>query len=430
MAEAPAASDATERTQELDELNALESLLAPDFQAIAVSAAHVCGTPIALVNLVAEDRQYVKGRAGTDLTGMNPPVPFCEHTVAGRRTLEVADARADPRFRDDPIVTDPPRVRSYTGTPMITSQGNALGTVCVMDHRPHRLDAAQHQALRTLATHAVTLIELHGRAHQAEEVVRRLHALQQLKNQFLRNVNHELRTPLTAIRSYLELVREGGLDEATEKHFLQVVERNGDRMLRLVDMMLLMASLNAQTATFTPARVDLSGLARQAVELSGPAARLKGLSLNLHALGRVEVWADTEQLCTALLQVLDNAIKFTSRGGAIDVVVTAGPEPEVEVHDTGIGVESDDLRRVFDDFYRTPQAEEQAAQGTGIGLSIVEKIMEMHGGSARMESEPHEGACIHLTLPAPRGGPTVPGPAGGRVAADEAGSGPEYQKKK
>ncbi|GGL40443.1 GAF domain-containing sensor histidine kinase [Planomonospora parontospora] len=398
MGEEPAA-DATGRVRELDELNALESLLEPDFQAIAISAAHVCRAPIALVNLVAEDRQYVKGRAGTDLTGVNPPVPFCDHTVAGCELLEVPDAAADPRFRDTPIVTGPPHIRSYTGVPLITGQGNALGTVCVMDHRPRRLDAAQHQALHTLATHAATLIELHGRAHQTEEVLRRLHALEQLKNQFLRSVNHELRTPLTAIRSYLELAQDGDLDTATTRRFLQGIERSSERMLRLVNALLLMASLKAQTATFTPARIDLAELARQTVERSAPAAELKQLVLNLHAPGPVVVWADAERLGNALLQVLDNAIKFTSRGGAIDVVVVAGPAPGVEIHDTGVGVESEDLRRVFEEFYRTPQAEEQAVEGAGIGLSIVEKIMEMHGGTARMEKERHEGVCVHLTLP-------------------------------
>jgi signal transduction histidine kinase len=399
MAKKPVAADETERVRELDELNALESLLEPDFQAIAISAAHICQVPIALVNLVAGDRQYVKGRAGTDLTGVNPPVPFCDHTVAERRMLEIPDALADPRFRDDPIVTGPPRVRFYTGVPMISRQGNALGTVCVMDRRSRRLDAAQYQALNTLATHAVTLIELHGRAHQAEEVVKRLHALQKLKNQFLRNINHEMRTPLTSIRSYLEMVRESDLDDATERHFLQVIERNGERILRLINTLLLMASLNAQTATFAPARVDLNDLVRQVVEQATPSARLKELVLNLRTRDRVEIWADAEQLCNALLQVLDNAIKFTSHGGAIDVVVIADPTPEVEVHDTGIGVEPDDLQRVFEEFYRTPHAEEHAAEGAGIGLSIVEKIMEMHGGTVRMESELHEGTCVHLTLP-------------------------------
>ncbi|MBG0832017.1 GAF domain-containing sensor histidine kinase [Planomonospora sp. ID67723] len=401
MGEEPAADagDAAGRVRELDELNALESLLEPDFQAIAISAAHVCQAPIALVNLVAQDRQYVKGRAGTDLTGVNPPVPFCDHTVAGREPLEIPDAAADPCFRDTPIVTGPPFIRFYAGAPLITDQGNTLGTVCVMDHRPRRLDDAQRQSLHTLATHAVTLIELHGRAHQAEEVVQRLRALEKLKTQFLRNINHELRTPLASIRSYLELVKDGGLDEATEQRFLEVIERNGDRMLHLVNALLLMASLNAQTATFTPARIDLADLVGRAVEQTASAAALKHLVLNLHAPGRVEVWADAEQLGNALLQVLDNAIKFTSRGGAIDVVVVAGPPPEVEIHDTGVGVESEDLRRVFEEFYRTPQAEEQAVEGTGIGLSIVEKIMEMHGGTARMEKGRHEGVCVYLALP-------------------------------
>ncbi|MBG0819390.1 GAF domain-containing sensor histidine kinase [Planomonospora sp. ID91781] len=421
MTRKPVAADETGRVRELDELNALESLLEPDFQAIAISAAHVCRAPIALVNLVAENRQYVKGRAGTDLTGVNPPVPFCDHTIAGRELLEIPDAHADPRFRDDPIVTDPPRVRFYAGAPMISRQGNALGTVCVMDRRPDRLDDAQRQTLHTLATHAVTLIELHGRAHHADEVVRRLHALEQLKNQFLSSINHELRTPLTAIRSYLELVQEGGLDEATGRRFLRGVERNSDRMLHLVNTLLLMASLKAQTATFSPARVDLSELARQAVGRSAPAAEFKHLALNLHAPERVEVWADVEQLCSALLQVLDNAIKFTHHGGAVDVVVVSDPAPGVEVHDTGIGVESDDLRRVFEEFYRTPQAEEEAAEGTGIGLSIVEKIMEMHGGTARMEKELHEGVCVHLTLPRSSVPPAPEGRSGDRRRADTVG---------
>ncbi|GIH78289.1 GAF domain-containing sensor histidine kinase [Planobispora longispora] len=399
MTTSPEAADETERVRELDELNALESLLEPDFQAIAISAAHVCQAPIALVNLVAEKRQYVKGRAGTDLTGVDPAVPFCEHTIAEREFVEIHDARADPRFRDHPIVTSPPRVRFYAGVPMITQQGNALGTVCVMSPEPDRLDAAQRQALHTLATHAVTLIELHGRAHQAEEVIQRLSALERLKNQFLSNLNHELRTPLTSIRSYLELVQEGGLNEATQQRFLNIIERNSDRMLHLINTLLLMAGLKAQTATFTPDSADLSELARQAVERVAPAAELKELTLNLHARDRVRAWADAEQLRNALLQVLDNAIKFTDPGGAVDVVVIAGPPPEVEIHDTGVGVESEDLRRVFEEFYRTRQAEEQAVEGTGIGLSIVEKIMEMHGGAARMEKETHDGVCVHLTLP-------------------------------
>ncbi|GIH94297.1 ATP-binding protein [Planobispora siamensis] len=415
MTNAPGAADETERVRELDELNALESLLEPDFQAIAISAAHVCRAPIALVNLIAEKRQYVKGRAGIDLTGVNPPVPFCDRAISEREFLEVHDARADPRFRDHPIVTGPPRVRFYAGMPMITRQGNALGTVCVMGPEPDRLDEAQRQALNTLAAHAVTLIELHGRAHQAEEVVRRLHALERLKNQFLSSLNHELRTPLTSIRSYLELVQEGGLDEDTEHRFLRIIERNSDRMLHLINALLLMASLKAQTTTFTPDSVDLSDLARQAVERVASAAELKGLALNLHARDRVRVRADAEQLRNALLQVLDNAIKFTGSGGAVDVVVVAGPPPEVEIHDTGIGVESEDLRRVFEEFYRTQHAKEQAVGGTGIGLAIVEKIMEMHGGTARMEKETHDGVCVHLTLhpssvlPAPGD----PGPSGG-----------------
>ncbi|WP_030177210.1 GAF domain-containing sensor histidine kinase [Spirillospora albida] len=394
-----APDDKAGRVRELDELNALERLLEPEFQAIAITAAHICDTPIGLVNLIGRDRQYVKGRAGTTMTGEDGAIPFCHDTVVGRKLLEVHDARADPRFRDDPMVTGEPYVRFYAGMPLISAQGHALGTVCVLDHRPRRLDDGQRQGLHTLATHAVTLLELHGRAYQAEEVIRRLEALDKLKEQFLRNVNHELRTPLTSIRSYLELLQEEDLDEGTKQRFLDVIRRNGDRLMHLTDMLLLMASLNAHSAGYAPASVDLGDITRQAVDQAAPAARLKHQELNLHGAEHVPAWADPEQLQTALMEVLDNAVKFTPPGGAIDVTVTADPTPKVEVHDTGMGVEPEDLVHVFEDFYRAPQAEREAVQGAGVGLSIVDKIMTMHGGTVRMESDPDEGACVHLILP-------------------------------
>ncbi|WP_230879466.1 GAF domain-containing sensor histidine kinase [Planomonospora sp. ID67723] len=397
----PVPPDEAARLRELEDLQALDAPLEPDFQSIAELAASICRTPIALVTLVGKDWQHFRGRSGFDTPELERRIGFCPYVVSGGEPLEVPDALADPRFQDDPLVAGEPHLRYYAGVPLSGGRGHTLGTVCVLDYRPRRLAPEQHRTLGVLASHAAALLELHRHARQAGEVARRLQDVEELKQQFLRSVNHELRTPLTSIRSYLQLIQDGGLDEPTERNFLGVIERNSERLLSLLDELLLMASLNAHTAVFTPERANLSAVTREAVDISMAKAGRRDQALRMHAPAEVPVWADAGRLRHALVHLLDNAVKFTPAGGRIDVVVTPGPGPRVEIHDTGIGIGAEDLEHVFEDFYRAPEAESQAIGGTGVGLSIVNKIIQLHGGAIRMNSKPHEGTCVQISLPDP-----------------------------
>ncbi|GII04393.1 GAF domain-containing sensor histidine kinase [Planobispora takensis] len=400
----PRPIDEEERVGELMALQALETLPEPDFSAIAQLAAAVCQAPIALVNLVGSDGQYFKGRAGIAATKMDRQSLACPYVIIGREMIEVPDMLADPRFRDDAWVTGPPYVRFYAGTPVVSSHDHALGTVCVMDQVPRRLSGTQRQALTTLATSAAGLLEAHYYTRRSDEIIQRLRDVEELKNRFLRTVNHELRTPLTSIASYLQLIQDGGLDPTTEQRFLQVIERNSHRILGLIDELLLVASLNARTAVHHPSSVDLTAVTRRAVDQITARARTCELRLRLHADGPVTVSADARRLEHALTQVLDNALKFTPPGGSIDVTVAAGPHPAVEVRDSGIGIGVDDLEHVVEDFYRAPDAEERAIAGTGVGLSITDKIVQMHGGTVHIDSVPGHGTTVRIALP---GSPTA-----------------------
>ncbi|MFC4059778.1 ATP-binding protein [Planomonospora corallina] len=409
MAEVPMPSDEAERLRELYDLRALEAaegvedgevVLEPDFQAMAELAAYVCRAPIALVSLVGRDRQYFKGRTGVVWTGTDRQISFCAHTICGRSLLEVHDARTDPRFRDNILVTGEPHVRFYAGAPMVSSRGYALGTVCVLDTRPRRLNEQQRQALHTLAREAAVLLETHRSARLAEEALRHLREMEDLKRNFLTGINHELRTPLTSIRSYLQLILDGGLDRETEHGFLKVIERNGDRLLDVLDELLLLASLNARTAVFEPGPADLVAITRLAVEEACAKASHREHTVTVEAPGDIEVRADSRRLRHALVHLLDNAFKFSPPGGRVDVVVTAGP-PAVEIRDNGIGVTEEDIERVFESFYRAPEADEHAAGGSGVGLTIVKKIVQLHGGIVRMERNPGGGICVRVVLPEP-----------------------------
>ncbi|MFC3823333.1 ATP-binding protein [Planomonospora venezuelensis] len=379
----------------------MEPTAEPRFSAIAELAALICQAPMALVSIVGAERQYFKGRVGITETGMDRWLGFCSHVIMDRRLLEVPDTLADPRFRDDPVVTGEPYVRFYAGAPVISDRGYVLGTVCVMDHMPRRLSTAQRRALASLSTCAADLLQLHHYARQSEQVITRLAEVEELKHGFLRTVNHELRTPLTSIGSYLQIIQEGGLDATTERKFLDVIERNSDRIRGLVDELLLLSSLSARTASYVPARLDLTTLARQVCSVTTARAWDSNLTLTFRSQAHVAVWGDAGRLHHALAQLLDNAIKFTPPGGAITVTVLGEPTPSLEVRDTGIGISAGDLPYVLDDFYRAPEAEEQAVGGTGVGLPIVNKIALMHGGSVHVDSTPGEGTCVRLVLPIP-----------------------------
>nr|WP_260408359.1 GAF domain-containing sensor histidine kinase [Planomonospora venezuelensis] len=364
-------------------------------------AAHVCEAPMALVNLLDADRQHFKGRSGVTWTGADRDSGYCHRTICGRTLLEIPDTLADPVFSRNVVAEGEPYVRYYAGVPLVSRRGHALGTVCVLDHRPRRLVPEQRQLLQALAASATTMLELYRHAAGSGGRVPRPPELERLRDQFLTSINHELRTPMTSIRNALQFLKEGGLDEDTERRFMAVMERNNDRLMRLLDELLLTASLNAGTAAFAPERTDLAGVARLAAEDVADGVRHRRHTLTVRAPQEAVVRADPGMLRIALRHVLDNAVKFTPPGGTIAVTVTAGHRPAVEVRDTGIGIGADDLGHVLEDFYRGAEAEERAIDGTGLGLSVTEKIVRLHGGTVRLESEPGAGTCVRITVPAP-----------------------------
>ncbi|GIH98343.1 sensor histidine kinase [Planobispora takensis] len=384
------------------------TLTEPNFSAIAAAARLICGVPTAHVRRTGEEGDDIVGHAGMTWAGMDERVPsFHTWIVRRRERLEVPDARDDEEFRDDPTVIGEPYLRFYAGTPMIGDFGRVVGTVCVMGDRPHRLSDGQWQVLRHLADSAASMMEAHRYARQSEQLAHGLQDLQELKDQFLRSINHELRTPLTSIRSYLQLIQEGGLDPATERRFLQVIERNSDRILLLIDELLLMASLNARTVSYVPRRENLVAVIRRAIDAVADDVQDRDHTVHLHAPAEAAAWIDARRMQHAVRHLLDNAIKFTPPGGRIDVTVSADPAPRFTVCDTGMGIATTEIERVFESFYRAPAAEEQAIGGTGMGLSIVEKTLQLHGGSVRIDSRPGEGTCVRVSLPIPPE-PTAP----------------------
>src|SRR5262249_40554435 len=149
---------------------------------------------------------WFKSRIGMTAQETARDVAFCAHAIMQDEVFVVPDAIADSRFATNPLVTIDPHIRFYAGAPLVTSDGYALGTLCVMDRVPRTLTQAQSEALQALSRQAVAQMELRRHVHDLTEAYRRLQTLDQLKSEFVSTVSHELRTPLTSIRGGLQLV--------------------------------------------------------------------------------------------------------------------------------------------------------------------------------------------------------------------------------
>ena len=228
---------------------------------------------------------------------------------------------------------------------------------------------------------------------------------ERLKDEFFALVSHELRTPLTSIIGYLELVLDDSdeLDPETRR-FLEVVERNAKRLLRLVGDMLFVAQVEAGRLSLETQAVDLGVVASESVEAARPAAERAGVTLALDVDAAPTVHGDRDRFGQMLDNLVSNALKFTPAGGRVTVHLsvlrdTAHPGAVLEVTDTGAGIPAGEQGRLFERFFRSSAAMAAAIPGVGLGLTIVKTIAEAHGGSVSLSSAEGRGTTVRIDIP-------------------------------
>src|SRR5262249_39369315 len=199
-----------------------------------------------------------------------------------------------------------------------------------------------------------------------------------------------------------ELLQDGDLTHEQQR-FLGIVDRNAKRLLDLVSDLLFLAQIDAGRLTFELQPVDLEAIVADCVESSLPAAQAKGIELRSSAGQVPEVEGDPLRLAQVLDNLVSNAIKFTPEGGRVDVRLTAADNLAViEVQDTGHGLAEHEQAQLFERFFRSSRAAEDAIPGTGLGLAIAKTIVERHGGRIELESTVGAGTTVHVELPLPQ----------------------------
>jgi signal transduction histidine kinase len=226
--------------------------------------------------------------------------------------------------------------------------------------------------------------------------------LDRLKDDFVATVSHELRTPLTSMMGFLEMIREGEAGELNDeqKRFLAIVYRSSERLQRLVGDLLFVARLDANGLQLQFGEAKLDDIVRDAVEASGALARSREVSLVAEVDELPPVSGDKERLSQLVGNLVSNALKFTPAGGSVIArTFVDGGHAVVEISDTGIGIPLGEQSRLFQRFFRSSTATEQAIPGTGLGLVISRAIAEAHGGTISVTSLPGEGTTFRVEIP-------------------------------
>lgn len=222
--------------------------------------------------------------------------------------------------------------------------------------------------------------------------------IEKVKKDFVINVSHELRTPLTAIKGYAETLRKE-VDTAQGKKYLEIVERNTDRLINIVNDLLLLSSLE-EKAVLEVEDIDLGGFLENVIRIFDQRLKDKQLSLVIDMKENLPpIKADLFKLEQMLVNLLDNAVKYTDRGEITVSMDIHNKRVGIQVRDTGIGIPKDDIPHVFERFYVVDKSRSRKSGGTGLGLSIVKHIVLLHNGTIDIESALGKGTSVTVTLP-------------------------------
>lgn len=241
------------------------------------------------------------------------------------------------------------------------------------------------------------------------DMTNRLQAAREVQTTFVANVSHELRTPLTSIKGTVETLRDGAVEDVTVRdRFLATMERETDRLIRLVNDLLVLTRADTEALNLQREPLDLAELTRVTIERLDPQALARGIQLQIaRAPDAPLAWADRDRVAQVLVNLLDNAIKYSHPEGTVTVEIQAKAGTSaalVRVIDHGIGISPADLAQIGRRFYRADKSRARdrrhAQSGSGLGLSIAVALVEAHGGSLKIESREGDGTTVSFTLPA------------------------------
>lgn len=392
-----------ERLAALDRYGILDTAPEGTYQDLTRIAAELTDRPMAAINFIDEHRQWVKAEVGDRVRTIDRADSICTYVIDDPAdVLVVEDTQQDERFRSNPVLKDPPAIRSYAGAPVETPDGHAIGTICVLDTRPRGFSDHERELLEALSRQVMVLLELRRVADAHRHAIDRLEHRAEELYAFAAAMGHDLRAPLVTAASFLDLTMEEG--SVPEEHRQDLERAHGalHSAYEMVEGLERLVGLRGRTAKPDPCSLETvvdTALGNLRGALDAADART---AVNVEGT----VHADEALLVELVQNLVANAIKFAGEEPPV-IEITSSVEAdgfELAVADEGLGLDTDGDVRIFELFHR---GDARVGDGQGIGLAMCNRIAKLHGGELRVEAEPDEGATFRLTVPeqAARPGP-------------------------
>jgi signal transduction histidine kinase len=382
----------------------------PVFDAIVESAVRLCGAdhciaarfdgemlhPLAYHGFSAEALKII-----ADTFPARPSLRNLLGRAALKRGVDIVpDMLADPDYSHEFAYAG--GWRSGFAVPMLRD-GKLIGTIAVSRTALGAFPQHHIDLLQTFADQAVIAIENVRLFREIQEKSRQLEIANRHKSQFLANMSHELRTPLNCINGFSEMLLANMFGElnAKQAEFLRDINTSGEHLLALINDVLDLSKIEAGRMELFLTSFDPGVTLDNTVMLIKERASRRGIAVNLTVDDRLDTWVgDERKIRQVILNLLSNAIKFTPEGGRIDVTATRESSAMVvAVSDTGIGIKREDQERIFAEFQQVGSDYTKKAEGTGLGLALSRKFVELHGGAIMVESAEGEGSTFTFRIP-------------------------------
>ncbi|MEH2477283.1 signal transduction histidine kinase [Nitrobacteraceae bacterium AZCC 2146] len=376
----------TERLQALRSYGILDTAVEPSFDDITKIASYVCQTPISIISLVDEDRQWFKSEVGLGFRQTPLEQSICAHALLEHSFLEIEDTTRDPRFDCNPLVTGAPHVRFYAGALLRTPDGLPLGTVCVLDDKPRVLSAEQRDVLAALARQVMSQMEFRRALLLSDRLQRNISRLMAV-------AGHDLKQPLQVMVMAIDRIRNKLTDDKDRQRLGYAIDagmRMAEELDHLAETSVLQTGFGApDIKPFPITEVFESILANWRLH-----AESKGLELVV-VQSQAQVVSDPTMLRAIIGNLVGNAIKYTERGRVLVGCRRHGNTLTIEVLDSGTGIPAEQLAAIFDAFHQI----NPASEGLGLGLSIVRRTAEALGHEIELKSDLARGSHFTVRVP-------------------------------
>lgn len=384
-------------TQRIEELLRYEVLDTEDEKALdelTQLASVICGTSISLISLVDKDRQWFKSRVGLDAAETTRDMAFCSHAILQDQIFEVPDTLKDQRFVDNPLVTGSPDIRFYAGAPLVSTSGMPIGTLCVIDTEPKKLNEKQQLALNTLAKQVISQLEL--RLHN-----RQLLRMQKDQQQIFAMMSHDLRSPFNGILGLSQLIQAEAqtLKPEVLSAMADGILESSLKVYQLLDEILQWSSNQLGAIQVELEVTTLKPLIMETLDLMKDSFTFKKLNITCDINEDIVALADANLTKTIIRNLLANAIKYTPEQGSIHIeTLSINGQIQLVITDTGTGVPVELKDQLFGDSVMS-QRGTQGELGHGLGLSLCGDFARKQQGFLSIDKDYQDGAKLILNLP-------------------------------